>query len=148
MQLSHKRISCLFVRTCSTICMSVLPCLSVITTRSSSQSSSELTWNMEFGQLQQQKTPIVRRKSSEKQNRQTNNPTFRWSPCFFDFSIVVLQSPPLPPLPPTCVSSMHSRKYVTLLKLRTELTIYFFFCDPYFGTFFLKYFKLSSHLKR
>ena len=40
----HKRICCLFARTCSTICMSVLPCLSVITTRSSSQSSSELTW--------------------------------------------------------------------------------------------------------
>ena len=31
----------------------------------------------------------------------------------------------------TCVSSMHSQKCVTLLKLRTDLTIYFFFCDPY-----------------
>ena len=43
----------------------------------------------------------------------------------------------------TCVSSRHSQKCVTLLKLMTELNIFFFyFLTTYFRTIFLKNFKL------
>ena len=49
----------------------------------------------------------------------------------------------LPDETPTCVSSRHSRKCVTLLKLRTELKTIFFFLGPIFSdNIFLKNFKL------
>ena len=49
----------------------------------------------------------------------------------------------------TCVSSRHSQKCVTLLKLMTELIFFFFFSwTPIFWPFFLKNFKLTSYLNR